>query len=47
MLQKCKDNYNEKSSDEESLYITTFLKEPNNADPEKDLLTTSIKIKIK
>ena len=34
-------------SDKESLYITTFLKEVDDADPEKDLLTTSIKIKIK
>ena len=34
-------------SDEESLYITTFLKEVDDADPEKDLLTTSIKIEIK
>ena len=34
-------------SDKESLYITTFLKEFDDADPEKDLLTTSIKIEIK
>jgi len=34
-------------SDKESLYITTFLKEVDDADPEKDLLTTSIKIEIK
>ena len=35
------------SSDKESLNITTFLKEFDDADSEKDLLTTSIKIKIK
>jgi Tfp pilus assembly protein PilE len=35
------------SGDKESLIITTFLKEVGDVDPEKDLLTTSIKIKIK